>query len=674
MGRFLFWQKKQSKKDNPFLIQEGRILNEPVGEMSRKRWVEDVWISQGGEGQKELSEYIGISTTERKIKIAGLIIFLLVGIIFFRNGYLQIWRGEKFRILAEDNRLRIKPVIAERGLIYDRNLIPLVTNVPSFNLILTPQDLPKNKEELRIILEKISVLTEINLTELENKLKENSRGLAFQSINLIENLNYEKAMSLILGGADIPGISIEQTYNRFYLFAPQVDLSAAVSSTLQDKPVNSLAHLLGYTGKINREELKNNTDYLLTDYIGKTGLEKSYEKELRGVYGQKAIEIDAFGKEKNTVKTIPPQAGDTLILTLNLDYQRKLEEILLKHLNALNKKKATAILMDPSNGEILALVNLPSFNNNLFVKGISEEDYQKLINDKNAPLFPRGWSGLYPSGSTIKPLFVAAALNEKIIDKNTSFLSTGGIQVDRWFFPDWKSGGHGATDARKAIAESVNTFFYFIGGGYKNFTGLGLERMANYLKKFNFGDKLGLDLPGEAEGFIPDRQWKIKTKKEQWFIGDTYNLSIGQGDLLVTPLQIASLTSTIANGGTIYRPHLVKALQGSSGDAAREIAVEKNQDNLISDSYLKIVREGMRQTITVGSAKILNDLSIKVAGKTGTAQWSKNAANHAWFTGFAPYENPKIVLTILVEEGGEGSSVAVPIAKDFLAWFENKNR
>jgi len=674
MSRFLFWQRKKSRKYNPFLIQEGGILNEPIAEISRKRWVEETWVLSGEQTQKNVGEFIGITTSQRKIKIISLVIFLFLAILFLRNGYLQIWRGQDFRLLAEDNRLRLKPIIAERGIIYDRNFNPLVTNIPSFNLMLTPQDLSQNNNEERIkTLEKISSLSGLDVSILEEKLK-NNKGYSFQSINLVENLNYEKAMSLIISGATIPGLNIEQVYTRLYLYAPNIEKTTSTSNMAQTtSTVDSLAHILGYTGKINKEELQIHSSYLLTDYVGKTGLEKQYETTLRGVYGQKATEVDAMGKEKNVVKISPPEVGKNLILSLDLDFQSKLEEITINYLKRFNKKKAVAILLDPNNGEILAFVNLPSFNNNLFVNGISEEDYKKLITDENSPLFSRGWSGLYPSGSTIKPLYASAALNEKVIDKNTVILSNGGIQIDRWFFPDWKAGGHGVTDVRKAIAESVNTFFYLIGGGYNNFTGLGLDRMISYLKKFNFGSTLGIDVPGEASGFIPSRQWKLDTKKEQWFIGDTYNLSIGQGDLLVTPLQIASLTATIANGGTIYQPHFVKASVDPSNNVTKEVTPVVLRNKIISDNYLKTIREGMRQTVTVGSARMLAGLTIPVAGKTGTAQWSKNADNHAWFTSFAPFDNPQVVLTVLVEEGGEGSAVAVPIAKDFFSWYE-KNR
>lgn len=679
MKKKLFWKLKRSRDHNPFLIQEGNILDENIEEISRKHWVENAWIPDKGEGgvSTSISEFIGKSASQKRIKIIMIGLFLILFLILIRSFYLQIFSGEKFKKLAENNRLRFEPIVAERGIIYDRNLRPLVSNVPSFNLVLMPQDLPKDQNKRKEILAKIAQIGKLDQAKLEEKLQ-NTQSSFFQYISLMENLDYEKALSLIMQGSDIPGMGIEQVYNRHYLLSPEVKISTSTSAFLSNKTdrdvILSLSHLLGYTGKINKDELSKNHDYLLTDDIGKTGLEKFYEKDLRGKYGEKAIEVDALGKEKNVIKISPPVVGKNLILTINLAYQKKLEEFLTQELKASQKQKAVAILMNPNNGEILALVNWPSFNNNLFASGISDQDYQKLTNDETNPLFPRAWSGQYPSGSTIKTLYAAAALNEKIIDKNTSLLSDGGIKVDKWFFPDWKAGGHGLTSVRKAIAESVNTFFYYIGGGYQHFSGLGLERVIAYLQKFKFGEKLGIDLPEEATGFIPSREWKLKTKKEPWYIGDTYNLSIGQGDLLVTPLQIASLTAAIANGGTIYQPHLVSAFSDNITKEVNNIGIKTLASNLIPDEYLKVVREGMRQTITSGSAQSLGILPITVAGKTGTAQWAQNKENHAWFTCFAPFEKPELVLTILIEEGGEGSSVAVPVVKQFLSWYSANNR
>jgi penicillin-binding protein 2 len=284
-------------------------------------------------------------------------------------------------------------------------------------------------------------------------------------------------------------------------------------------------------------------------------------------------------------------------------------------------------------------------------------------------LFNRAINGEFPSGSTIKLLFAAAALQEKIITETTSFLSTGGLRLGEWFFPDWKAGGHGITDVRQALAQSVNTFFYYIGGGYQNFQGLGVSGLVKYSRFFGLGESSGLDLPGERAGFVPTIAWKEQVKDEPWYIGDTYHFAIGQGDVLVTPLQVANYTVAIANGGTLYGPHLVAKILNEDNETVEEIAPRVINSGFIDQHNLQIVREGLRQTVTRGSAQSLQTVPVAVAGKTGTAQWSTKKSPHAWFTGFAPYDNPEVAITVLVEEGVEGSTMAVPIARDILTWY-----
>ena len=346
-----------------------------------------------------------------------------------------------------------------------------------------------------------------------------------------------------------------------------------------------------------------------------------------------------------------------------------LEKIINNSLKASKKERASGIVMNPNNGELLALVSFPAFDDNDFSGGISQENYSKYINDPDRPLFNRVIAGTYPSGSSIKPAIAAAALQDGLIDAKTSFNSVGGLRVGAWWFPDWQGGGHGITNVTKALAWSVNTFFYYIGGGYGDFTGLGIEKMVDYLKKFGFAKKLGIDLPGEVAGFLPSKSWKEKTKGERWYIGDTYNVSIGQGDVLVTPLQIAAMTAAIANGGTLYEPHVVASIVDPITKKIEKIAPKIINSDFISRANLEIVGRGMRDCVTSGSCRRLSNLSFFAAGKTGTAQWSSNKDNHAWFTSFAPYENPKIVVTILVEEGVGGDVIAAPIAYEFYQWW-----
>jgi penicillin-binding protein 2 len=264
---------------------------------------------------------------------------------------------------------------------------------------------------------------------------------------------------------------------------------------------------------------------------------------------------------------------------------------------------------------------------------------------------------------------LAAALQEGVVSENTGVLSVGGIRIGQWFFPDWKAGGHGRVDAKRAIAESVNTYFYYIGGGYEDFRGLGVEKINYYGDLFGLGKQTGIDLAGESSGFLPTPAWKENVRGERWYIGDTYHLSIGQGDLLVTPLQVAMFTSVFANGGKLYRPHFIRKILSSDDRVINETAIEPVREDFIDAYNVNVVKQAMRQTVVSGSARKLANSTVEIAGKTGTAQWSTKKANHAWFTGFAPYDEPKIVITILIEEGKEGSEVAVPIAGEFINWY-----
>jgi penicillin-binding protein 2 len=547
--------------------------------------------------------------------------------------------------------MRTVPISAERGIIYDKNMKPLVSNVPTFSLYLIPSDFPKKEEERLSAIGSLAEVIKIDPIEIEETLKSAS-PYSYVPVLLRENIDYEEAIRLKIESARLSGVDLQLESRREYLKG-------------DSDSVKSLSHILGYVGKISEKELEKNKDYSPNDFMGKTGLELFYESTLRGKTGKKQIEVDALGKEKSVIAKEDPVSGKNIILTMDVDLQKKTEEILAKHLNAGHKSRAAMIVMNPQNGKILSMVSLPTFDNNLFARGISTKDYEALTNDPDNPLFGRAIMGEYPSGSTIKPTIAAAALEEGIIKKNTSFLSTGGLKVASWFFPDWKAGGHGWTNVTRAIAESINTFFYIIGGGYEDFQGLGVEKIVEYAKLFGFGSKLGIDLPNEADGFLPSKEWKEKTKGEQWYIGDTYHLSIGQGDIAVTPLQICAATAVFANGGTLYEPHFLDTVESSS-TLKKDYIIRKD---FIKKENIDIVRAGMRETVVSGSAQKLLDLPVSSAGKTGTAEWQTNKPPHAWFTAFAPYENPEIAITVLVEEGEEGSRISLDIAHEFLQWY-----
>ncbi len=608
--------------------------------------------------------YLGKSISLKRIKIFACIILLGLFTIFARTVFLQIFGGEHYKRLAERNRIRYIPIPAQRGIIFDRFNKELVQNAPSFLLSIIPQQLPKDLIDRKKIIDRVAVLSDVESEIIEAKLKKFQQS-SYQSLVIKENLDYSSALKMYAQNSDLPGISIENSTKRHYI-SPEFSQS---SSTLL-----SMSHVVGYLGKIHDQEWDSfqSQGYLVSDNIGRTGLEKTYETDLRGKYGYKKIEVDALEREQGTISVEPPVPGKNLYLTIDAEAQEKMESLMENMPQKLRKKRAAGIALNPATGEILALVSLPTFDNNDFSGGITSATFQKYNTDTDQPLFNRAISGLYPPGSTAKIMVAAAALQEKIITPNTTFNSTGGLHVSRWFFPDWKAGGHGLTNVSKAIAASVNTFFYYVGGGYDNFIGLGVDKIVEYLHKFHLGQKTEIDLPGEKAGFVPSKDWKQKEKNESWFIGDTYNLSIGQGDLLVTPLQVALWTSAVSNGGNIVQPHVMKKIVGVSDKKEVAFPVKNASEPFISSENLSTVKQGMRDCVTSGSCQLLKNLSFTSGGKTGTAQWNKNHPNHAWFTAFAPFNNPQIVVTILVEEGDEGSSAAEPIGRDFLDWWGNK--
>lgn len=596
-------------------------------------------------------ETAALATPIKRGRIYFLFLFisLLTMLMLGRLFLLQIVHGQEYKDIADGNRVRILPIKANRGLIYDRKFQPLIKNRPAFSLIVVPGDLPKDKQGKEEILEQIFSILSVN-EEIQEKIKEIFQNLlpnSYQEVKLLKDLDYQTAIKLETKLKNLSGINLKIEAKREYLNG------------------QTLAHILGYVGKLSPEELIENPDYLITDFIGKTGLEAYYEDLLKGKDGQKRIEVNSLGKEERIISQQESQTGQDLILSLDIKLQEKVSQILQKHLKASGSKAGTIIVINPKNGEILSIFSWPTYDNNLFIKG-KPEDY---LTDTNEPLFFRAIAGEYPCGSVIKPVIAAAGLMDKIINKNTIFLSKGGFWVKQWFFADWKENGHGWTNLIKALAESVNTFFYYVGGGHGEIEGLGIERINYYAQLFGLSQKTGIDIPGESKGFLATPEWKEKIKKEPWYIGDTYHISIGQGDILVTPIQVANYTAAIANKGILFQPHLIKEYNNPETGDKKQILPKIIRKDFIDSEHLDLIKQGLRAAVTDGSARRLNSLPIMVAGKTGTAQVGGNKKSHAWFTGFAPYENPEIVVTVLIENGGGGDTVAVPVASEVFQFY-----
>jgi penicillin-binding protein 2 len=647
-----------------FLGKDFQGANFKLKEGDRGRWVESLLIDcPANELARPDKNYLGTSLNPADLQKFLLIIFLGLLLLFGRGFFLQVVRGGYYLNLAEKNRIRIFNIPSPRGIIYDANGAPLVKNVPNFTVYLTPADLFAGAEQANKTV--VWLRQSLGAENVEERLKKimtlkPQEKEYFEQIELVDKIEYQKALALKIASRDYPGVTIEVAAERQYL------------DEINGQKTMSLSHLIGYEAKISADEYEKLREqgYLYNDFIGKTGIEGSNEKLLRGKYGKEQIEVDAQGRAKKIIAKEEMEKGANLYLTIDARVQQKLEEILRKNLKGL--KRAAAIALEPSSGKIKALVSLPAYDNNLFAAGITSEEFSSLTDDGDQPMFNRAISGEYPSGSTIKPVIAAAALEEKIIKEFTSFLSVGGIKIGDWFFPDWKPGGHGATDVRKALAESVNTFFYILGAGYGDFQGLGVYKIKEYAEKFGLNAKTGVALNNEQSGFLPTPEWKFNTKKEKWYISDTYNLAIGQGDLLATPLQIANMFAVFANGGELLKPQIVDRVYDQK--SGKTISVEKEiiRAGFLSEETINIVRQGLRQAVTAGSAKKLKYLPVAAAAKTGTAEWSDGKPAHAWFATFAPYAKPELVLTVLVESGGEGSDLPADVAFEFLSWYFRK--
>lgn len=597
--------------------------------------------------------------------------FFIIGVLLGTTFKLQAKEGEKFRALAAGNKFIISNFSAERGIIYDRNKTPLVLNEASFDLFLEKSKVPEeNKEE--IFKEVGSIIG----GDIESLLKQSSE----EEVLIKKGLGHRELVVLETKKDKLPGFEVRKRILRRY------------------ETEGALSHILGYLGKISSQDIKSQQDYeyRLNDYIGKEGLERVYEEVLRERKGKLQIERTAQGREVSRKIIEYPQSGDSLVLSLDFALQKKSKEVLARVIKEVGAEKGVVIALNPRNGEVLASVSLPSFNNNLFSRGITEEEFETLNEDASNPQLNRVIGGLYPTGSAIKPFIVIAALEEGIITESTTLYCPLSLCIPNTYnkdeatcFPDWQY--HGWTDTKKAIAESVNPFFYMIGGGYtapsrdspffderlpRKFNGLGVERIAEYLRLFGFGKETAVDLPGELKGRVPTPAWKedyFSTPQEQkWYLGDTYNLSIGQGYLLVTPLQLGVAFCAVANGGKLVKPKLAQRIVNPLTGEEREVPSQVIRQDFISQESLGILQEGMRQTVSspVGSAYRLNDLPVKAAAKTGTAQiYPQKEIYHNWIAVFAPYESPEIVMVVLIESV-EGLRIAAQAtAKEILEWY-----
>ncbi len=591
----------------------------------------------------------------KKIKIFVILVVVAFLCLWMRVWYLQILKGQYFREMSENNRVRMVSLPAYRGTIKDRNGETLVSIRPSFNLYITPEDAANLDETLDLISEKVSFD--------EEKLRQEIRNARpFKDVLIRADISRAQVAFVEENKMQLHGVHIKAEPLRSYVH--------------QDMA----AHVLGYVGEISKDRLEKlkGSSYRLGDMVGKDGLEFIYESMLQGEKGYKEVEVDVSGRELKTLRKLPPESGDDLVLTLDVRVQKALERLMEgtpeKPLNG------SAVVMKVHTGEIIAVISKPSFDANLFAAGISREKWRELVRDELHPLQNRVINGLYPPGSTYKMVVALAGLEEEIITPETSIYCPGHFRLGRGIYRCWKRGGHGAMNLHDALVQSCDVYFYTLGHR------LGIDTINKYALEFGLGDYTGIRLSGEKAGLIPSREWKRKKKKEPWLPGETISASIGQGYNLVTPIQQVNLMASLANGGMLLRPHLVKRIQHPSGKVIKEffphivrrIDVDPEHLELIQTALLDVVN-GRKGT---GRRARLED--IPVSGKTGTAQVVHirvtqdvepeeevpyQYRDHAWFLAYAPFKKPEIAVAVLVEHGGHGGTAAAPIAREIIRTY-----
>ena len=583
----------------------------------------------------------------------GVIALLLFLVVAGRLVYLQVINYSHFASLAEGNRLRAEPVQAPRGLIFDRNGVPLAENRPSYELDVVPEQVPDLDATLDA-LSKIVALRPGDLKRFRELLKNKH---PFQSLPLRSGLSDEEIARFAAERQDFPGVDISATLERFY---PQGQLTAAV---------------VGYTGLVSPDELQelDPEQYISTSEVGKSGVEASYEKLLHGSVGVRQMETTAEGRPVRPVGYTPPVPGSDLYLSIDIKLQQAAEK-------ALGDDYGAVVAIDPNTGEILALVSKPSYDPNMFIGGIEAEEYDTLQSDPSQPLFNRALRGQYPPGSTIKPFLGLAALNYNVVTPFTSLQCPGYLYIPGNPNPyrDWRAGGHGDTNLTKAIAESCDVYFYTVS------LKLGIDRVHDFLIQFGLGESPGVDLVGALPGVMPSPEWKRKTMRKPWYLGETAITGIGQGYMLVTPLQLAAATATLAMHGQRFAPHVLHSV----GDPLSGVISDTAPQSLpaVQDSYPNawdVVTKGMEGVVTYGTAsRFISGAKYAIAGKTGTAQvhakrlgimgeedesdTPKELRDHAVFIAFAPALQPRIAVAVLVEHGGGGGAVAAPVARQVM--------
>ena len=561
---------------------------------------------------------------------------LVIAVLIGRAAYLQIYQGEYYAGLADGNRIRIVPSMAPRGTFYDRNGELLVTNRPGFSVSLLPLTAPISDD----VIDRLSDLLKVPTDEIKTKIAGHS---GFNPIRIKTDVTPDIVSIIEEQKSQYPGVVIEVTPIRDYILKQEG------------------AHTFGYVSEINDTELEKMKDegYKSGDIIGKFGLEKVYDKELRGENGGQQVEVDVSGKPVQILGRKEPVPGDDLELTIDINLQQAAEKAVDEQLTQIGAHAAAAVVMNPQTGEILAMVSRPAFDPNLFAHGISSKDWNQLNNNPYHPMDNKTITGEYPPGSTFKIVTGTAALTEGVVAPDEQIFDSG----HHWIIPKGNADGEalGWLNFRTALAHSDNVYFYEMGNR------LGIDRLEKYARMFGLGAKTGIDLPYEATGLVANRRYKEKNFDDgEWYLSETFDAAIGQGFNLVTPLQAAMVMGEIAADGKRYKPHVVNRIIAPDGSVVKDFQPELLSQLDVPEEDIKLVQDGLHDVTKYGTAaSSFRGFTVDIAGKTGTAENSQGR-DHGWFVAYGPFDNPNIVVAVIVENGGYGSQSAVPIGRKIL--------
>jgi penicillin-binding protein 2 len=596
----------------------------------------------------DINRQDGAPELRRRARLLYVVLILAFGALIARLLFLQVVDGERYSFLSENNRVRIKRIPGTRGMVVDRAGQLLVDSRPSFDLLFVAEDAEEPENTLRQLARYLGR----DEKELLTVFEENKKRPAFEEVVIGRDVDWATVVAVESHQLDLPGVTLRARPRRSYA----------------DGPIG--AHVLGYLGEIGPKQLKTLKDqgYATGDEFGQYGLEKTWEDFLRGQSGGQQVEVDALGRRVRVLHEVTDIPGYTVHLTLD----RQLQETAFE---ALKGKEGTIVTLDVNTGAILAMVSTPAFDPNIFARGIKSDEWQTLIKDRLRPLSNRAIQGQYPPGSTFKIIMAIAGLEEGVLQPESRISDPGYFVFGNRSFRDWKKGGHGSVDLHRALVESCDVYFY------QAAQRIGVDRIAKWARAFGLGERSGASLDDEKGGLVPDSEWKRKRYRQPWYPGETISIGIGQGYLTVTPLQLANMMAAVANGGILYRPRIVDKIESVDGTVAREYGPEKIRTIDVKSATLERVRSALADVVKspAGTGGAARSSIVDIAGKTGTAQVVEMKGgyvkteqlayfnrDHAWFVSYAPAQNPKIAVAVLVEHGGHGGDAAAPLAKKVI--------